>query len=98
METARLVRTSTIVAAVGLWLASDPAVAAELRGTVRDARSGLPLDGVLLELAATPLQATSAREGTFALAGVPPGGHRLRATLAGYGRVEVELPAAGWPV
>ena len=79
-------------------LLAGPAEAAELRGTVRDALSGDPLEGVVLDLAQTAHQATSTSEGTFSLPGVPPGRHRLRARLAGYGRIEVEAPAAGEPV
>ncbi len=80
------------------FLFAGPARAAEVRGTVRDALSGDPLEGVVLELAETPHQTTSTREGAFALSGIPAGGHRVRATLPGYRRVEVESPAGGEPV
>jgi outer membrane receptor protein involved in Fe transport len=80
------------------FLLAGPAGAAEVRGTVRDALSGDPLEGVVLELAETQHQATSTREGAFSLGDVPPGPYRLRASVAGYGRVEVEAPAGGEPV
>jgi outer membrane receptor protein involved in Fe transport len=79
-------------------LLAGPALAGAIDGTVRDARTGGPLDGVRLELVGTLQQASSSREGTFSLADVPPGRHRLRATLAGYRRAEVEAQAGGEPV
>ena len=45
------------------FLLAGPAGAAEVRGTVRDALSGGPLDGVVLELAETAHQATSSARG-----------------------------------
>jgi len=91
-------RPGTALLLVAAFVVARPALAAEVRGTVRDALSGGPLDGVVLELAETAHQATSSGEGAFSLPNVPPGRYRLRASLAGYGRVEVEAPAGGEPV
>jgi outer membrane receptor protein involved in Fe transport len=95
---ARSIRVGAPHALLFAFLFAGPARAAEVRGTVRDALSGDPLEGVVLELAETPHQTTSTREGAFALSGIPSGGHRVRATLPGYRRVEVEWPASGEPV
>jgi outer membrane receptor protein involved in Fe transport len=74
-----------------LWIGSlaGPASAADVHGTVRDAGTGASLDRVLVELVDTTHQARS-RDGTFSLPGVPAGRYRLRATLAGYRRAEVD--------
>jgi len=74
------------------------AEASEVRGTVRDALSGAPLQGVVLDLAQTAHQATSTSDGAFSLPGAPAGQHRLRASFTGYRRVEVVAPAGGEPV
>jgi len=86
--------------AVAIALLAGPALAGAIDGTVRDARTGDPLGGVRLELADTPHQTSSSREGAFSLADIPSGRHRLRATLAGYRRAEVEVEArtGGEPV
>jgi hemoglobin/transferrin/lactoferrin receptor protein len=84
-------------ALLALLMLAPAALAAEVRGTVRDASSGRALDGVLLELVETPLQATSTREGTFSLV-VPPAAYRLRATLAGYRRIEIDVTAGAGAV
>ena len=85
-------------AVLTVLLLAGAASADEVRGTVREAGSGRPLDGVLVELAQTPHRGTSTREGRFALTGVPPGRYRLRATHAGYRQVEVDLCAGATPV
>jgi outer membrane receptor protein involved in Fe transport len=76
-------------------LVGSSAAGGELRGTVRAADGGGPLHGVLLELVETPHRASTTREGTFLLPGVPPGRYRLRATLAGYRRAEIDAEVDG---
>ncbi len=85
-----------LAAAAGLLLATA-ALGGELRGTVRDAVTGEPLDGVLVELEGTSLRAASDREGAFVLPGAPPGAGALRASRVGYRRVRLEAPATGEP-
>jgi len=76
-------------AALASLLLARAALAADVEGTVRDARTGAFLDRVLVELVDTTHQASS-REGAFSLPDVPAGRYLLRATLAGYRRAEVE--------
>jgi outer membrane receptor protein involved in Fe transport len=74
-----------------LGVGADGAWGASLEGTVRDGRTGAPLDGVVLELAGTPHQARTGEEGGFTLSDVPEGRYRMRATLAGYVRAETDV-------
>lgn len=87
-----------VVTPLAALLVAGSAAGGELRGTVREAPSGDPLHGVLLELVETPHRTSSSSEGSFTLSGVPAGRHRVRATLAGYRRVEVEAEVAAEPV
>src|SRR5688572_26661554 len=59
-----------------------PAAAATLTGTVRDPRTGAPVEGVLVLLDAE-LVATTDAAGQFSASGLPAGAHLL--TLAGPG-------------
>ncbi len=53
-------------------------------GTVRDAGSGAPLAAAGVTVVGTRLTSTTQADGRYAIAGVPPGTHRLRARLLGY--------------
>ena len=60
-------------------------------GTVRDAASGRPLDGVHVFIAASMMGTTTAADGSFQLHRVPEGAHRLIVTRLGYAAAEREL-------
>src|SRR5437763_9701633 len=53
-------------------------------GTVRDAGSRAPLAAVGVTVVGTRLTSTTQADGRYAIVGVPPGTHRLRARLLGY--------------
>src|SRR5437667_10908770 len=53
-------------------------------GTVRDAGSGAPLAAVSVTVVGTRLTGATQADGRYAISGVPPGTHRLRARLRGY--------------
>src|SRR5947207_224108 len=53
-------------------------------GTVRDAGSGAPLAAASVTVVGMRLTSTTQADGRYAIAGVPPGTHRLRARLLGY--------------
>ena len=55
-----------------------------LAGTVRDAGSGAPLAAVSVTVVGTRLTGATQADGRYAISGVPPGTHRLRARLLGY--------------
>ena len=89
---------SRAVLMLAAWLATGAAFAADIRGVVRDGRSGLPLEGAVVALAESPQQAATDATGAFALAQVPPGDVRLLATRPGYRRAVVELADAASPI
>lgn len=57
---------------------------AGIRGTVRDARSALPLAGAQISLAATQEEVVTSTDGSFLFPAVEPGTHALEAHLPGY--------------
>ncbi len=74
--------------------AQEPGV---LAGRVLDAADGAPLPGVRVELVDTRYAATTERDGSFVLRGVPPGSYRLEAHRLGYASylMAIELPPGG---
>lgn len=88
-----------------LVLALFPALAASaaaqdagaIAGTVRDAETAEPLNGVQIQVVGTTRGALSTAEGRFLLVDVPAGSHTLRAQLLGYRTVEqaVTVTAGG---
>lgn len=87
-----------MTATVLVSLLAGTAAAGSIEGTVRDGRTGSPLAGVAVDLAGTPHQASSSRDGVFSLAGVPSGRHTLRATLPGYARLELQVSVETAPI
>jgi len=61
-----------------------PANAAEISGRVVNARDGEPLALVQVELTGTMFRAITGEDGTFHIAGVPPGNYVLQSTTVGY--------------
>jgi hypothetical protein len=55
-----------------------------LRGTVTDARTGAPLDQVLVALESTAAKALTDAQGRFELPNVAPGAYRLTVSVVGY--------------
>ncbi|HMH82766.1 MAG TPA: carboxypeptidase regulatory-like domain-containing protein, partial [Gemmatimonadales bacterium] len=55
-----------------------------ITGTVTDATTSAPLGAVTVAVVGTPLTGTTGADGRFAIPGVPPGSHRLRARRLGY--------------
>jgi len=66
----------------------------QIGGSVADA-SGEPLDAVELSLLELGLQATSGRDGRFALAGVPQGTYQLVARKPGYAATTLQVQVPG---
>jgi hypothetical protein len=56
-----------------------------IRGTVVDARTGVPLPGVLVSVTGTTREVVTATDGTFLLTDLPPGRQPLFVSLVGYG-------------
>lgn len=94
MGSARTAVTATVL----LLLLAGTVAAGSVEGTVRDGRTGSALAGVVVDLAGTPHQTSSSREGAFSFAGVPAGRHTLRATLPGYARLEVDVFVEAAPI
>ena len=63
---------------------------AAIAGVVVDARTGAPLPGILVAAEGGPAAQTGG-DGTFVLAGLPPGEVRLSASAVGYGLVQRKL-------
>ncbi|MEQ9104306.1 MAG: carboxypeptidase-like regulatory domain-containing protein [Rhodothermales bacterium] len=57
---------------------------AELRGTVIDAESGLPLVGAHVFIAGSMAGTVTDRQGRYMLSGLPAGAHRLYVSMLGY--------------
>jgi TonB-dependent SusC/RagA subfamily outer membrane receptor len=89
-----------VAAAVALLPAPVTLAAQEvgaLTGTVVDAQTGQPVAGVRLALDGTSLEATTSKDGTFRIEGVPPGTRLLHLGAKGYtGQTEEVLIDAGW--
>jgi TonB-linked SusC/RagA family outer membrane protein len=77
-----------ILGACALWVASAaPATAQQrgtIRGTVREAASQRPVDGVQVFVPGTQLTTTTDAQGRFELAGVPAGGAQVRVRAPGF--------------
>jgi len=75
-----------------------PELAGAIAGKVVDARTGLPLPGVIIAISGLARETTSNADGTFAIGDVPPGSISLYVSLVGYGlarpTVEVTSRAA----
>ncbi|WP_433441284.1 sugar-binding domain-containing protein [Nonomuraea sp. CA-141351] len=82
--------TIGLAAALTLLSTATPAPAsaapepAEVRGRVVDARSGAPVEGASVHASRTEVYATTARNGTFTLPGVPDGSALVVAAKEGY--------------
>jgi len=69
-----------------------------LTGQVVDARTGAPLDQVLVSVEDVAKSALTGPDGRFAIADVPPGTHRLRVSVVGYALYRRDLTVeAGEP-
>ena len=66
-------------------------------GWVRDAETGDPLSDAIVEVPALGARSISDALGRVALAGLPPGRHRLVAERAGYELLESEIVIPGLP-
>lgn len=77
-----------------LWGSAVPFFAAEIRGSVADARGGEPLARVRVRLAGTELHAVTDHDGNFAIANVPAGHYVLDAETVGYRLVKTEFAIA----
>ncbi len=80
--------TFAIAGALTLWLANAaPATAQQrgsIRGTVREASSQRPVEGVQVFVPGTQMSTTTDTQGRFELAGVPAGGAQVRVRAPGY--------------
>src|SRR5438477_11821368 len=68
----------------GDWPSRRAHQTGSVAGTVRDAGSGAPLAAVSVTVAGPRLTSATQADGRYAISGVPPGTHRLRARLLGY--------------
>jgi outer membrane receptor protein involved in Fe transport len=75
-----------LLAAVSAWAGTTGKIA----GVVTDKESGEPLPGVNVMIVGTTVGAATNIHGEFFIINVPPGSYTLRATLIGYGPVEVK--------
>jgi hypothetical protein len=75
------IRSGQVVLVVG---PARPARSTRVTGTIHDAESGAPIEGVRLELTGTRYSAYSRDSGTFSLGSIPNGAFALRATRLGY--------------
>lgn len=78
-----------VVVPVAAAAAQTPA-GAVLTGTVVDARTGAPLEKILVSIDGGPSTETAA-DGTFSFRGLPPGRVRLNVSAVGYGLVQRTL-------
>ena len=65
-----------------------------IEGTVIDARTGVPLADVFVQLSGTGAQVVSDQAGRFGFEAIPPGPHTLLVSVVGYGLVRRELDLA----
>ncbi len=74
--------------ALALWVASATPAAAQqrgtIRGTVREATSQRPIEGVQVFIPGTQMSTTSDAQGRYELTGVPAGGAQVRVRAPGY--------------
>jgi TonB-dependent starch-binding outer membrane protein SusC len=86
------------IASAGLWL-TMPVAAAQtagtVRGTVREAVTSRPVEGVVISVLGTDVRGATNALGVYMLRDVPAGNYTIRAVRIGYGRVEtpVTVPA-----
>lgn len=75
-----------VLAALLIGLGTGPLLAQTGRvvGTVRDSVTGEPVAGVEILLVGTNRRAATAENGTYAIAGVPPGTYTIEARRVGY--------------
>lgn len=96
-------RYLSLVFALALPVAAQPAETrsvptATLAGVVTDAETGLPVMGAGVVIPALGIGAVSQRDGSYEIAGVPPGTHAIRTGAFRYHLVTVEaeiVDAAG---
>jgi len=67
-----------------VWLMAVPACATDLTGKVTSAEGGEPLGKVQVSVVGTALSATTAKDGTFHISGVPAGRQALQIGAVGY--------------
>ena len=75
-----------VLAALLMGLGAGPLLAqtGRVTGTVRDSLTGQPVAGVEMLLVGTNRRGATAEDGTYAIAGVPPGTYTLEARRVGY--------------
>jgi len=75
-----------VLAALLIGFGAGPLLAqtGRVAGTVRDSLTGEPVAGVEILLVGTNRRAATAEDGTYAIAGVPPGTYNLEARRVGY--------------
>jgi TonB-dependent starch-binding outer membrane protein SusC len=95
-------RWTTVLAStgvcVGLLLPGVPAASAQatgtVQGTVRERVSGRPVEGVVVSVLGTRLQATTNVGGVYTIREVSPGSYTIRAVRIGYGPMETPVTVA----
>ncbi|MBM3773416.1 MAG: TonB-dependent receptor [Acidimicrobiia bacterium] len=85
---------SFLLAAPGQAAAQTSAVVGTIRGTVIDARTGVPLSGVLVRVPESGVETATNAEGRFLLARVPAGKRLVYVTLVGFGLSRREVTVA----
>jgi len=71
--------------------AQEPEHEDEIEGVVREAESGRPLTGAMVSVLDTSRGATTHGDGSFHIAGLPPGAHTVRVERLGYRTVTLEV-------
>lgn len=90
-----LVLAALLGAAAPALAQADAAPLGTVRGVVTDAETGQPIVGAGVMIAALEVGAVSGRDGTFEIAGVPPGTHAVRAGAFRYHAAIVEAAVFG---
>jgi ferric enterobactin receptor len=78
----------------GVRPGSDPGLTPSIAGTVVDARTGAPLEQVLVTIEDAGKSALTDAQGRFTIAGVPAGTHRLYVSVVGYALFRQDLTVA----
>jgi hypothetical protein len=81
---------ATVLLAVLLVSSALAGTTGKIAGRVVDRDSGEPLPGVSVLIVGTATGAATNIQGEFFIINVPPGNYDLRATLVGYGPVEMK--------
>lgn len=63
----------------------------QIEGTVTEAVTARPVDGVRVQIVGTTLLTTSGQDGRYTLRSVPVGTHRLRTSVVGYARMDTTV-------